>query len=160
VVAPGFFITHTDGRYQLRPLLADVPVLWPSAGGMTLRMPMRAGDPVLLVFAESGLEYWKEAQTAGLAGPAKFALKDAVAIPGFGPLDLDVPAGRGAYASLQSDNGATHVSVGPSEIALQTGNISLTLNSSGIRFQVGNQAWTMNSRTRWGTVRALFNPGG
>ena len=65
------------------PLIPNVPVVYPSGGGFSLKFPLRRGDSVLLVFSASSLDRWLDG--GGLVDPVddyRHALADAVAIPG------------------------------------------------------------------------------
>lgn len=65
------------------PIIPSVPVLCYGTASSWVRVPLAAGDEVLLVFAERSLERWLE--QGGQVDPAdarRHALADAVAIPG------------------------------------------------------------------------------
>jgi len=64
------------------PIFVAVPVVFPGGGGFRMTLPLKAGDGVLVVFAESSLERW---QTSGRASDVELRrhhFADAVAIPG------------------------------------------------------------------------------
>jgi hypothetical protein len=66
------------------PVITNVPVVFPGAGGFRLTFPVAAGDTVLLVFAERSLDQWLSSG-GGEADPVdlrQHALSDAVAMPG------------------------------------------------------------------------------
>ena len=49
-----------EGRlYTSLPLLHNIPVVWPRGGGYALHFPLKAGDHVLLVFADSDTAFWQ-----------------------------------------------------------------------------------------------------
>lgn len=78
-------VTDDTGARQAAPLpiVVDVPVLMPAAGGIRIRLPIQIGDYVLLVFASSSLDLWL--QRGGLVDPAddrRHDLSDALALPG------------------------------------------------------------------------------
>jgi hypothetical protein len=65
------------------PIVVDVPVLMPAAGGIRIRLPIQVGDAVLLVFASSSLDRWL--LHGGVTDPGddrRHDLSDAVALPG------------------------------------------------------------------------------
>lgn len=78
-----------DGSDELEelPVIPNVRVLWPRAGGAYLHMPMAAGDYVLLVFNEAAIGHWR----AGAGEPAppgdvsRHSLSYPYAIPGGWP---------------------------------------------------------------------------
>lgn len=64
------------------PVIPDVPLAHPRAGGWFLHMPITSGDSVLVVFAERSLDQWRS--LGGVQDPLdlrKHALPDAIAVP-------------------------------------------------------------------------------
>ena len=104
-----------------RAMLTDVPVLHPAGGGYVVHVPLRRGDAVLLLFSERGIDRFKATfqRDAPDMGPIH-AEKDAVAVPGFGALEL-TPAGTTGL-TVQSEDGEEYV-------RLQDGTI--TVRSAG-----------------------------
>lgn len=65
------------------PLLVDVPIVFPSAGGFTITFPIAAGDEVLVIFASRCIDAWW--QSGGIGRPMEARmhdLSDGFAIPG------------------------------------------------------------------------------
>lgn len=78
-------LTAGDGaRVALSvPVIANVPIVWPGAGGFRLTFPVAAGDSVLLVFSDRSLDAWlARGGEVDPGDPRRHALSDAVAIPG------------------------------------------------------------------------------
>ena len=76
-----------DDVPELLPVVCNVPVVFPGAGGFRVTFPIRAdhetGDIVDLVFSDRSLDRWKS--MGGSQDPQdirKHALADAIAIPG------------------------------------------------------------------------------
>ena len=69
-------MTAPDGSVQLvnLPLLVDVPIVWPRAGGFALTFPVTIGDEVLVVFASRCIDSWY--QSGGIAAPAESRMHD------------------------------------------------------------------------------------
>lgn len=68
------------------PIINNVPVIFPRAGGASLTFPVSAGDTCLLLFIERSTDLWKT--QGGQVTPddnRKFDLSDAVAIMGLFP---------------------------------------------------------------------------
>ncbi len=70
------------------PVITNVPLMFPSAGGYQMTFPVRVSDSVLLVFSESSLSRWINQENA-IATPidqidhsSRFSINDAIAIPG------------------------------------------------------------------------------
>jgi hypothetical protein len=64
------------------PVLCDVPVLFPRAGGFFISFPIQPGDFVQLVFNEVDIEEWLDETTPTIAHSQRFTTQGAVAIPG------------------------------------------------------------------------------
>ena len=56
-----------DGSAQRvnMPLLVDVPIVWPRAGGFALTFPIAAGDEVLVVFGSRAMDSWWQSGGVG-----------------------------------------------------------------------------------------------
>ena len=75
-----------------RPVISNVPIVYPVAAEFALLFPLAVGDSVLLVFSMRGLSRWKA--THGMAAPdteGMLSQQDAIAIPGFGPPGFHLP---------------------------------------------------------------------
>ena len=69
--------------FDALPVVPNVPVSFPGAGGFRVTFPVSVGDTVLLVFSEASLERWLQfGGDVDPQDPRRFALSDAVAIPG------------------------------------------------------------------------------
>ena len=136
VVTPGYHLHMKDGRVLPRPPIADVPVVWFSAGGHTIHSRLQEGDNVVLMVSERGMDRWKVDQVPGESSATMFSLKDAMAMPGFPAMSWT----RVDYDGLviQSENGMTSVRVGEDEIRLHVGTNVLVLDSGGLRYNGRN----------------------
>lgn len=70
-------------KSQSVPVVTNVPLVFPGAGGMRISFPVAKGDTVLLVFSERSLDSWLV--RGGEVDPLddrRHSLSDAVAIPG------------------------------------------------------------------------------
>ena len=69
-------VTLPDGSAQLvdLPLLLDVPVCWPRAGGFAVTLPVAPGDEVLVIFASRCIDSWW--QSGGVQAPAEYRAHD------------------------------------------------------------------------------------
>ncbi|MBX9922945.1 MAG: hypothetical protein K2Y01_02430 [Rhabdochlamydiaceae bacterium] len=78
--------SYLDGTTQEMPILNNVPVIFPRAGGAGLTFPVVPGDNCLLLFIERSTDLWKS--VGGIVAPndpRKFDLSDAIAIMGLMP---------------------------------------------------------------------------
>lgn len=108
-------IENEDGSTQNvnLPLLADVPIVFPSAGGFLVTMPMAKGDEVLVVFSSRCIDAWWQSGGINLPMEARMHdLSDGFAIPG--PRSQpNVPSGDISSTDLQirNDAGTTYLSI-------------------------------------------------
>jgi hypothetical protein len=88
------------------PVVTNVPVVWPGAGGFRLTFPIAAGDIVLLVFSDRSLDVWlAKGGEVDPADPRRHALSDAVAIPGIRPFSAPWTGAASDGATLGKDGG-------------------------------------------------------
>ncbi len=68
------------------PVITNVPIVFPGAGGMRITFPVAAGDVVLLIFSERSLDKWlSQGGEVDPIDPRRHHLSDAIAIPGLRP---------------------------------------------------------------------------
>ena len=103
-----------------KPIILDVPVIFPSAGGYTVHFPLLPDDPVLLLFSERDIDNFKQTLESGqpLSGDI-MEVKHVVCIPGFVPFEDDptvvIPpenpngGGRLDGFTVQTNDGTTWV---------------------------------------------------
>jgi hypothetical protein len=92
-VQPSINKNYFDGTTEQLPVIHKVPVVFPVSGLASFTFPINAGDFCLLLFSERSLEEWKR---LGInekpIDRRKFALSDAIAIPGLIPFGSQMPA--------------------------------------------------------------------
>lgn len=94
------------------PLLVDVPIVFPSAGGFTITMPIAAGDEVLVVFASRCIDSWW--QSGGIGVPMEYRmhdLSDGFAIPGPRSQPRVVPSISATGLQIRNDAGTTYIEI-------------------------------------------------
>jgi hypothetical protein len=76
--------TFPDGTSVPMPVIDGVPVIFPGSTDFVLSFPLKAGDGCLILFSEKALDNWANSAMAdSLPGdPRKFAMTDAICIPG------------------------------------------------------------------------------
>lgn len=128
---------NNNPTYVNLPILADVPIVFQSAGGFTLTLPIKSGDEVLVIFASRCIDAWW--QSGGIGLPVEMRmhdLSDGFAIPGPKSLPNVVSGISTTGAQIRNDAGTTYVEisgdgkiklVSPSEIDV-TGNLKVTGN--------------------------------
>lgn len=82
-VQPNIQRKMLNGVVQDLPIINSVPVVHPRSGKAAILLPLKAGDPCLLIFAERSIDLWKS--KGGQVDPQdtrKHDLSDAFCIPG------------------------------------------------------------------------------
>jgi len=74
-----------DGEDKQRPVITNVPVMFPSSKKASLTFPIDVGDTVLCVFSQRSLDQFKASTNPKPYKPndtRRFSIRDAIAIPG------------------------------------------------------------------------------
>jgi hypothetical protein len=72
-----------DGTKLTPPVISNVPIVLPRTSGGSLTLPIAAGDPVLIVFAQWSIDNWaSEGRLVDADDARTHSMSDAVAIPG------------------------------------------------------------------------------
>ena len=133
----------TDGTAVEITPLADVPVVFPAGGGFALTFPMAAGDPVLVVFSERGIDSFKETFELSDPEPGVFhATSDAVALPGFGPLRV-TPADTES-ANWQTEDGDKSIRLRAGRVEIHSGDTSVRVEDNAVTVSVDGGPVTIN----------------
>lgn len=125
-VQPAIDLLKTDGTRMSQPLIPNVPVVWPATGQWTMVAPLAAGDAVMLVISQRGLtDFKRRFQQAAPDVDRIMSLSDAIAIPGFGPMQITPASATGAC--VQNASGTEFIALEPDGIRMRTaGKLSLT----------------------------------
>jgi hypothetical protein len=127
------------------PVLADVPIYFPSGGGLTLTFPVQPGDECLLIFASRCIDAWWQSGGVQPAGEARtHSLSDAFAFVGARSRPRALGAFNDAAAQLRTDSGSGYIELKPGgkvrivapEGVEITGNV--TVLNSNVAVQSGN----------------------
>ena len=145
-VRPAFPIVYTTGEELDRAVVHNVPVVFPSGGGYSFHFPLEEGEAVLLVYSQRGMANFK--LTHEQASPALegfFSESDAVAIPGFGPLEITRVSAIGV--TLQSNDGDDYIHLSNEGITLSSGGEIVLTTDGDIEIIADNVSVTANSFT-------------
>lgn len=126
-----------DGTTQFvnLPLLVDVPIVFPSAGGFTLTLPIAVNDECLVIFSSRCIDAWW--QSSGVQKPMEARMhdmSDGFCIPGPRSQPKVLTGISATGAQLRNEAGTTYLEisangkiklVSPSEIDI-TGNLKVT----------------------------------
>lgn len=99
------------------PLLEDVPIVVPRAGGVGLTLPIQIGDECLVVFADMCIDDWWQA--GGIRTQLerrRHNLADAVAVFGLWNQKRVLSGYSQSSAQLRSDDGDTYLEVLPGAV--------------------------------------------
>ena len=87
------------------PVLCNVPVLFPRAGGFFISFPIQPGDFVQLVFNEVSIDEWVTDKASAVSYDQRFTLQGAVAIPGIYAQSQALSDAHETNLVLGQDNG-------------------------------------------------------
>lgn len=134
-------ISAPDGSSQSvnLPVLVDVPIVWPRAGGFALTFPIKANDEVLVVFASRCIDAWW--QSGGVGVQAEVRMHDlsdgfAVLAPTSQPKKLSNVSS--ANVQLRDEAGTTYVEIAPGGKIKLLGATSIDLNAPTVNIQATN----------------------
>ena len=107
------------------PLLVDVPIVLPRAGGYLLAFVPEAGDECLVVFADTCIDgWWQSGGVQSQVERRRHDLSDGFAIPGpWSQPNLPVLPEKGAR--LQDEKGKFYVSIEDGKIKIKSDQIEL-----------------------------------
>lgn len=118
------------------PLLVDVPICFPKAGGFIFTLPLAVNDEVLVIIASRCIDAWW--QSGGIQKPMEARmhdLSDGFAIPGPCSQPNVISSISSTGAQIRNTAGTTYVElsadgkiklVAPSEISMSATNIKMT----------------------------------
>jgi hypothetical protein len=102
---------NNNPTYVNLPILGDVPIQFPSGGGLYLTLPVGIGDEVLVVFASRCIDAWW--QSGGFKNiPLEMRmhdLSDGFAIPGISSQPNVVPNISSTSAQLRNKAGTSYI---------------------------------------------------
>ena len=115
------------------PLLPDVPVVMPRAGGYLLTLPIAVGDEVLVIFSDNCIDgWWQSGGVQNQMDNRRHDLSDCFAIPGPWSQARKISGYSTSSAQLRDEAGDTYID-------LQSGQITIhadTLNFTGSNINI------------------------
>lgn len=112
-------VTNEQGVGNLvnLPLLLDVPICFPSAGGFTLTLPIAQGDEVLVVFSSRAIDSWWQSGDVGRPVEARMHdLSDGFAIVGPRSQPRVIPNISSTNLQIRNDTGDTYIEITPNGV--------------------------------------------
>ena len=115
------------------PLLPDVPVVFPRAGGYCLTLPITAGDEVLVVFGDMCIDgWWQNGGVQNQIDCRRHDLSDAFAIPGPWSQPRKVSGYSTNSAQLRTEAGDAYFEIVGNTINITAPTINLTAGSFNV----------------------------
>jgi hypothetical protein len=115
------------------PLLIDVPVFMPRAGGYVLTMPVASGDECLVVFADSCIDgWWQSGGVQNQIDRRRHDLSDGFALVGVWSRPRKVTGYSADSAQLRNEAGTAFVDLSSDALTLQFGTNKIILSASGV----------------------------
>jgi len=145
-------IRDQDGNMQFvdLPLLLDVPIVFPRAGGFVLTMPVKQGDECLVVFSDMCIDaWWSNGDVQNQIEKRRHDLSDAFAILGAWSQPRVISDYNTDSAQLRTDDGAVTINVASDRITMNAPTVNITAErvnitgTSGVTVQGAayNQNW-------------------
>jgi phage baseplate assembly protein gpV len=125
---------------EIIPLLVDVPVCFPTAGGFSLTVPVKAQDECLVVFSDTCFDAWY--QSGGIQNQMSLRrhdLSDAFAIVGINSQPNKLPNYSVGSIQLRNDAGTNYIEISEDRIygVYSPGQASVEMTSSEITIMFG-----------------------
>jgi len=115
------------------PLLVDVPIVLPMAGGFYLSIPIQAGDECLVVFSDTCFDAWH--QSGGVQNQMSLRrhdLSDGFALIGVNSQPNVIPSYQTNATQLRNDAGTNYFRLSGTEIEMVFGDSYIKIDASGI----------------------------
>lgn len=116
------------------PLLYDVPISIPTAGGMSLTLPIKPGDECMVVFSDTALDSWLHSGGTKNApiSQRRHSLSDAIAVFGL----RSTPRGLANYsmnsAQLRNDDGTVVFDLADDQITVTAPNVVVNAENATV----------------------------
>lgn len=121
------------------PLLVDVPIVWPRAGGFALTFPIKAGDEVLVVFSSRCIDAWWQSGGVGVAAEARMHdLSDGFAVLAPTSQSKKLSNVSSSNVQLRDEAGTTYVEIAPGGKIKLLGATSIDLEAPTVNLKATN----------------------
>lgn len=132
-------VERRNGTFALEdlPIIPDVPVIFPRAGGFSVKLPIAVGDPIQVLFNERDLGLWRSQGEPGSPGDLRaHSLAGAVAIPGLF-INSDAPSIPSANLELGHEGtDAATIEITSSEVRLTKGSSNKIARADRVETQL------------------------
>ena len=121
----------TETQY---PILTEVPIAFPRAGGLCITYPVAVNDECLVVFADACIDFWW--QSGGIQSPKdsrSHDLSDAIAIFGLTSQPRKLPNVSADAIEIRTDSRSDYISLTAGRLDIQiNGETNVTANKSTV----------------------------
>lgn len=115
------------------PLLTDVPIVIPRAGGFAVTLPIIQGDECLVIFADLCINaWWQNGGVQNEEERRRHDLADAFAIIGCWSQPRVLANYSTASAQLRSDDGSVVLDLAPGQITITAQNVTVNATTADI----------------------------
>lgn len=115
------------------PILVDVPIVLPRAGGYALTMPIKPGDECLVVFADNCIDaWWQAGGVQNQIDLRRHDLSDSFAVLGAWSQPRVIPNYSTNSVQLRNDSGSAFIEIAGDTINIQAGTINIKGGSVNI----------------------------
>jgi hypothetical protein len=119
--------------WETLPLLVDVPVFMPRAGGFCITMPVSAGDECLVVFGDSCMDaWWQSGGIQNQMDKRRHDLSDGYALMGIWSQPKKLEDYSTNSIQIRNNAGTNKIELSSTGLTLQFGATTLVLNAAGI----------------------------
>lgn len=116
------------------PLLVDVPIVVPRAGGYALTLPIQQGDECLVVFGDMCIDgWWQSGGVQNQVECRRHDLSDGFAIIGVWSQPKVLPAYSTGSAQLRNESGSAYVELAGDTINIKAGSVNIQAGSVDIK---------------------------
>ena len=132
---------NEDGKETWKdfPLLPDVPVVFPRAGGYVLTFPITAGDEILVVFGDMCIDaWWQNGGVQNQIDCRRHDLSDAFAIPGPWSQPRRISGYSTNSVQLRNESGNAYIELNDDVVNIKAKNINFDVGA----FSAKNTSWT------------------
>lgn len=108
------------------PLLADVPVVFPRAGGYVLTFPVKAGDECLVVFGDACMDaWWQSGGVQNQIDCRRHDLSDGYAILGPWSQPRTITGYSTHSAQLRNESGSAYIELSGDTVNIVAGTVNI-----------------------------------
>jgi hypothetical protein len=119
------------GTWEDIPVLVDVPVHMPRAGGYSITYPVAAGDECLVIFGDQCMDaWWQSGGQQNQVERRRHDLSDGYALVGIWSQPRVLPGYSDQSVQLRTDDGTSYVEVKGTDVNIVADNISITARQS------------------------------